>query len=130
MTHFLGLTESEREKEGEKETKASLFDLQSSICQISSGQDKSSSHQQGLHVGTKREGFRRDPKEEIRGKSKFSGLRGVLGTFYRLDYVSRGRDSFYSSFSLHLFVDFWVKKVECAKGLLRQKNAQKLKIFA
>ena len=81
-------------------------------------------------MGIKKEEFRRDPKEEIRGKSKFSGLRGVLGTSYRLDYTLRGRDSFYSSFSLHLFADFWVKKVERAKGLFRHKNAQKSTIFA
>ena len=54
----------------------------------------------------KRKDFDEDPKEEIQGKSKFSGLGRVLGTSYLLDYVSRGRDSSYSSFSLHLFADF------------------------
>ena len=51
------------------------------------------------------------------GKSKFSGLGGVLGTSYWLDYASRGRDPSYSSFSLNIFVDFWVKIVEHVKGL-------------
>ena len=64
--------------------------------------------------------FDEDPKEEIKGKSKFLGLGGVLGTSYWLDYVSRGRDSSYFGFSSH----FWVKIVERVKGLFGQKNAQ------
>ena len=71
-------------------------------------------------MGTKkRKDFDKDPKEEIRGE--IDVLRFRRGS--RLDYASRGRYSSYSGFSLHLFADFWVKMVERAKGLFRQKNA-------
>ena len=65
----------------------------------------------------KRKDFDEDPKEEIQGKSKFSGLGGVLRTSYWLDRASRGRDPPYSGFSLHLFADFLVQMVERVKGL-------------
>ena len=61
---------------------------------------------EGITWVPKRKDFDEDPKEEIQGKSKFSSLGGVLGTSYRLDYALRGRDSSYSGFSLHFFVDF------------------------
>ena len=73
---------------------------------------------------SKRKDFDEDPKEEIRRKSKFSGLGGVLGTLYLLFYASRDRDPSYSGFSLRLFADFWVKMVELVKGLFGQKITQ------
>ena len=70
-------------------------------------------------MGTKRNSFNEDLKEEIRGKSKFSSL--GLGTSYWLYYASRSRDPSYFGFSLHLFVDFWVKMVERVKSLFGQR---------
>ena len=43
---------------------------------------KSSSTRQGLHVGTKKEGFHRRSKGGDFGKSKFSRLGGVLETSF------------------------------------------------
>ena len=51
----------------------------------------------------KRKDVDEDPKEDIRGKLKFSSLGGVLEASYQFYYASRGRDSSYSVFSLHLF---------------------------
>ena len=51
----------------------------------------------------KRKDVDEDPKEEIWGKLKFSSLGGVLETSYKFYYASRGMDSSYSVFSLHLF---------------------------
>ena len=61
------------------------------------------------HRVPKRKDFDEDPRKEIRGKSKFSGFERVPGTSYRLDYASRGRDSSYSGFSLHLLMIFVLK---------------------
>ena len=65
--------------------------------------------EEGYSWVPKRKDFDEDPKEEIKGKSKFSSLGGVLGTSYWLDYASRGRDSSYFGFSFHLFADFGLK---------------------
>ena len=85
---------------------------------------------EGYALVPKRKDFDEDPKDEIRGKSKFLGLGWVLKTSNRLDYASRCKDSSYSGFSLHLFTDFWVKMVERAKSLFGHKNAQNPMFFA
>ena len=53
---------------------------------------------EGYALVLKRKDFDEDPKEEIRGKSKFLGLGGVLETSNRLDYASRHKNSSYSGF--------------------------------
>ena len=61
---------------------------------------------EGYACVPKRKDFDEYLNEDIRGKLKLSGLGGVLGTSYRLEYTSRCRDPSYYGFSLHLFADF------------------------
>ena len=75
-------------------------------------------------MDTKKEGFRRRSKRVDLGEIE------VLGTSYRLNYASRGKDSSYSSFSPHLWANFWVKMVEHVKGLFGHKNTQNPTFFA
>ena len=83
-SHFLLLfINHEREKGEEKELpSASLFNPQSSAIGIRRDKSESSSTRRVLHMGTKKKGFHRRSKGGDFGKSKFSGLGGVLETSF------------------------------------------------
>ena len=124
------LSKRERERGGERDQDLSLRSTIFRRLEFVEPKVKVHLLDEGYAWVLKMKDFDEDPKKKIRGKSKFSGLGGVLGTSYRLDYTSRGRDPSYSRFSLHLFVDFWIKMVERVNGLFGQKNAQNPTFFA
>ena len=70
--------------------------------------------------------FTENPKEEIWGKSKFSGLGGVLETSYR----STTLQEVGILPTLVLVPIFGLKMVEHVKGLFGQKNSQNSTFFA
>ena len=71
---------------------------------IRPGKSKSSSTRQGLHVGTKKEGFTKVLKEEISGNQGFLAREASHPCYY----ASRGKDYSY----LSLFFTFWVERWE------------------
>ena len=79
---FLLGTNRGRER-GKEESQGLLSTIQGvllvGICRV---KNQGSSPQRGLHVYTKKRDFAEDPKEEIWGKSMFSGLGGVLETSF------------------------------------------------
>ena len=130
MDRFPGSYPRKRERGGERDQDFFLRSIGFRQSEFIEPRVKVHLLDEGYAWVPKRKDFDEDPKEDIQGKSKFSGLRGVLRTSYCLDYASRGRDPSYSGFSLHLFVHFWVKMVEHVKGLFGQKNAQNRTFFA
>ena len=77
-------------------------------------------------MGTKREGFRRRSNRGDSREIEVLEFRRCSRDLLPFIYASRGRNSSYSGFSLHLFADFWVKMVACAKSLFGQKKCPKL----
>ena len=71
------------ERERERERKISFDDSQDFVNRNSSGKElKFITSTRATRRHKKKKDFTEDPKEEIWGKSKFSGLRGVLETSY------------------------------------------------
>ena len=70
--------------------------------------------------------FTENPKEEIWGKSKFSGLGGVLETSYHSTMLQEVG----ILPTLVLVPIFGLKMVEHVKGLFEQKKAQNPTFFA
>ena len=116
----------ERKREVRESTKLLSSIYGDPLVRFRRVKDKSSSHQRGALVGTKKEGFRRRSKKGDSGEIVLLDLGGVLGISYRLDCASRGTDPSYSGFSLYLFRLNWWNVLRVCLGRKMPKTRRSL----